>query len=34
MTAEQAVERIDLSKFATQYGPRVAHPDARAVLRA
>ena len=34
VTAEQAPERIDLSKYAPQYGPRVAHPDARAVLRA
>ena len=34
VTAEQAPERIDLSKFAPQDGPRVAHPDARAVLRA
>jgi cyclase len=34
VTAEQATERIDLSKHVPQYGPRVAHPDARAVLRA
>ena len=34
VSAEQAPERIDLSKYAPQYGPRVAHPDARAVLRA
>jgi len=34
VTAEQAVERMDMSKYAAQYGPRVAHPDARAVLRA
>jgi cyclase len=34
VTAEQAVERMDMSKYATQYGPRVARPDARAVLRA
>ena len=34
VTAEQASERMDMSKYAVQYGPRVAHPDARAVLRA
>ncbi len=34
LTAAQATEKMDLSKFAPQYGPRVARPDARAVLRA
>lgn len=34
VTAEQAVEKIDLSKFSAQYGPRSARPDPRAVLRA
>jgi cyclase len=34
VTAEQATERMDMSKYAAQYGARVAHPDARAVLRA
>jgi len=34
VTAEQATEKMDMSKYAPQYGPRVAHPDARAVLRA
>ncbi len=34
LTAQQAVEKIDMSKFAAQYGARVARPDARAVLRA
>jgi cyclase len=34
VTVQQATERMDMSKYAPQYGPRVAHPDARAVLRA
>jgi len=34
LTAEQATERMDMSKYAAQYGPRVGRPDARAVLRA
>ena len=34
VTAEQAAEKIDMSKFAAQYGLRVARPDPRAVLRA
>jgi cyclase len=34
LTAQQAAEKIDLSRFSAQYGPRSARPDARAVLRA
>jgi cyclase len=34
LTAEQATERMDLSKYTAQYGPRAGRPDARAVLRA
>jgi glyoxylase-like metal-dependent hydrolase (beta-lactamase superfamily II) len=34
LTAQQAVEKMDMSRFAAQYGARVARPDARAVLRA
>jgi glyoxylase-like metal-dependent hydrolase (beta-lactamase superfamily II) len=34
LTAQQAVEKIDMSKFSAQYGPRSARPDPRAVLRA
>ena len=34
LTAEQAVEKIDMSKFTARYGPRSARPDPRAVLRA
>ena len=34
LTAEQATERMDMSKYAAQYGARVSRPDARAVLRA
>lgn len=34
VTAQQAAERMDLSKFSAQYGARVARPDPRAVLRA
>jgi len=34
LTAQQAAERMDMSKFAPQYGQRVGHPDPRAVLRA
>jgi glyoxylase-like metal-dependent hydrolase (beta-lactamase superfamily II) len=32
--AEQAADKIDMSKFTAQYGPRSARPDPRAVLRA
>jgi glyoxylase-like metal-dependent hydrolase (beta-lactamase superfamily II) len=31
---EQATKKMDLSKFSTQYGARVAQPDPRAVMRA
>jgi glyoxylase-like metal-dependent hydrolase (beta-lactamase superfamily II) len=34
LTAEQAVDKIDMSKFTSRYGPRSARPDPRAVLRA
>lgn len=34
LTAEQATARMDMSKYAPQYGQRVGRPDARAVLRA
>ncbi len=34
VTAEQAVEKIDMSKFAAQYGLKSPRPDPRAVLRA
>ena len=34
LTAAQAAEKMDMSKFAPQYGQRVGRPDARAVLRA
>jgi len=34
VTAQQAVEKIDMSKFAAQYGLKSPRPDARAVLRA
>jgi cyclase len=34
VTAEQAVEKIDLSKVSAPYGARAARPDARAVARA
>lgn len=34
LTAAQAVEKMDMSKYTAQYGPRSARPDARAVLRA
>ncbi len=33
-TVEQAVEKMDLSKFTAMYGPRSARPDPRAVSRA
>ena len=34
LTAQQAVDKMDLSRFAPQYGQRVGRPDPRAVLRA
>jgi cyclase len=34
LTAQQAVEKMDMSKYAPQYGQRVGRPDPRAVLRA
>jgi cyclase len=34
LTVEQAVERMDMSRFSAQYGPQTRRPDARAVLRA
>jgi glyoxylase-like metal-dependent hydrolase (beta-lactamase superfamily II) len=34
LTAEQAIEKIDMSKYIPQYGPRTGRPDPRAVLRA
>ena len=34
LTAQQAVEKIDMSKFASQYGLKSPTPDPRAVLRA
>lgn len=34
LTAQQATERMDLSKYAAQYGARAGRADARAVLRA
>jgi glyoxylase-like metal-dependent hydrolase (beta-lactamase superfamily II) len=34
LTAEQAVDKIDMSEFTSRYGPRSARPDPRAVLRA
>jgi cyclase len=34
VTAEQAVQKIDMSKFAAQYGLKSPRPDPRAVLRA
>ena len=34
LTAPQAVEKMDMSRFAPQYGQRVGRPDPRAVLRA
>ncbi len=34
VTAQQAVEKIDMSKFAAQYGLKSPRPDPRAVLRA
>ena len=34
LTPQQAVEKMDMSKFAPQYGQRVGRPDPRAVLRA
>lgn len=34
LTAAQAVERMDMSKFVAFYGPQSRRPDARAVLRA
>ena len=34
LTAQQAIERMDMSKFAAQYSQRVARPDPRAVTRA
>jgi hypothetical protein len=32
LTSEQAVERMDMSKYAALYGQRASRPDARAVL--
>jgi glyoxylase-like metal-dependent hydrolase (beta-lactamase superfamily II) len=34
LTAQQAVEKMDMSKYAPQYGQRIGRPDPRAVLRA
>jgi glyoxylase-like metal-dependent hydrolase (beta-lactamase superfamily II) len=34
VTADQAVQRMDMSKFAAQYGLKSPRPDPRAVLRA
>jgi len=34
VTAEQAAQKMDMSKFATQYGLKNPRPDPRAVLRA
>jgi cyclase len=34
LDAKQAVEKMDMSKYAPQYGQRVGRPDPRAVLRA
>jgi cyclase len=34
LTAEQAIERMDLTKYTAQYGQRAGRADARAVLRA
>jgi glyoxylase-like metal-dependent hydrolase (beta-lactamase superfamily II) len=34
LTAPQATEKMDMSRFAPQYGQRVGRPDPRAVLRA
>ena len=34
LTAAQAVEKMDMSKYVPMYGPRTGRPDARAVLRA
>jgi cyclase len=34
LTAAQATEKMDMSRFAPQYGQRVGRPDPRAVLRA
>jgi glyoxylase-like metal-dependent hydrolase (beta-lactamase superfamily II) len=34
LTAEQAVEKIDLNKYVPLYGPRTGRPDPRAVVRA
>jgi glyoxylase-like metal-dependent hydrolase (beta-lactamase superfamily II) len=34
LTAEQAIDKMDMSKYVALYGPRTARPDARAVLRA
>jgi cyclase len=33
-TVEQAIEKVDLSKFTARYGARSARPDPRAVIRA
>ncbi len=33
-TVEQAIEKVDMSKFTTQYGPRSGRPDPRSVMRA
>jgi glyoxylase-like metal-dependent hydrolase (beta-lactamase superfamily II) len=33
-TVEQAIEKVDMSKFTAQYGPRSGRPDPRAVMRA
>jgi cyclase len=32
-TVEQAIEKVDMSKFTARYGPRSARPDPRAVTR-
>jgi glyoxylase-like metal-dependent hydrolase (beta-lactamase superfamily II) len=34
VTAEQAAQKMDMSKFAAQYGLKNPRPDPRAVLRA
>jgi glyoxylase-like metal-dependent hydrolase (beta-lactamase superfamily II) len=34
VTVEQAIEKMDLSRFTSMYGPRSARPDPRAVARA
>jgi glyoxylase-like metal-dependent hydrolase (beta-lactamase superfamily II) len=34
LTAEQAAQRIDMSKYTAHYGQQAARPDARAVMRA